>query len=178
MRTTPEYRDAVLRENPVLNPVPFPFSESDTLTTEETPAGTAEILYLADREKFVRAYQALCYRCEPVKIPDSVGAVTIRGLIDWGKIRQHQAEYLSTGGDDWNMEFKRFTIDRKNYTSTLILLSSGEYSNVSAQTVGMERDEWLNKSLIIRKYHELTHFICRSLYPERIDAIRERCWLI
>lgn len=173
MHDTPEYRDAVLRGKPTLNPVLFPFSEYDTLTMLDTPAGTAEILHLAERTNFVRAYQALCYRCEPVKIPDSVGAVTIRGLIDWGKIRQHQAEYLAAGGDDWNIEFKRFTVDRKNYTSTLILLSSGEYSNVPAQTVGMERDEWLNKSLIIRKYHELTHFICRGLYPERIDAIRD-----
>ncbi len=173
MSTTPEYKDAVLRGNPVLNPVHFPLSESDTITTVDTPVGTAEILCLVERECFVRAYQALCYRCEPVKVPDSVGAVTIWGLIDWGKIRQHKAEYLAAGGDDWNVEFKKFTADRKNYTSTLILLSAGEYSNVPAQTVGIEQDEWLNKSLTIRKYHELTHFICRSLHPERIDAIRD-----
>ena len=172
-RITPKYKSAVLRGEPVAEPVPFPFTEEDTLTTVDTPAGTAEILYLADRKSFVRAYQALGYRCEPVEIPDSVGAATIKGLIDWGKIRQHEAEYLANGGEDWNKEFKRFTADKKNYTSTLILLSAGEYSNVPAQTVGLERDEWLEKSLTIRKYHELTHFVCRGLYPDRIDVIRD-----
>ena len=33
--------------------------------------------------------------------------------------------------------------------------------------------DWLQKSQIIRKYHECTHFICRNLYPEKTDAVRD-----
>ena len=173
MNTAPAYRDAVLRGKAVNNPVTFPFSKEDTLTTEDTPAGPAEILYFAERDSFVRAYRALGYRCEPVEIPDSVGAATIRGLINWEKIHRHKAEYFANGGADWSGEFKRFTADKSNYLDTLILLSRGEYSNVTAQVVGLPQEEWLEKSLTIRKYHELTHFVCRGLYPTQIDALRD-----
>ena len=173
MRSTPAYRDAVLRGEPVRDPVAFPFSEEDALSTEETPAGNAEVLYLAERESFIRAYRALGYRCEPAEIPDSVGAATIRGLINWEKIHRHRDEYLAAGGKNWSEEFKRFTADKSNYLDTIILLSRGEYSHVPAQAVGLEREEWLAKSLTIRKYHELTHFVCRGLYPDNIDAIRD-----
>ena len=173
MRADPAYSEAVLRGEAVLNPLPFPFSPGDSLSTAETPAGRAEILYLTERETFIRAYRALAYRCEPKEIPDAVGAVTLRGLIDWGKIRRHRAEYLAAGGEDWAGEFRRFTSEKQNYQSTLILLSRGEYSHVPAQAVGLDRETWLERSLTIRKYHELTHFVCRSLFPDRIDAIRD-----
>ena len=173
MRETEAYRDAVLRGLPVRDPVDFPFTEEDTLSTEETPAGTAEILYLAGRDRFVRAYQALAYRCEPAEIPESVGAAAIRGLINWEKIRRHKEEYLAAGGDDWDAEFDRFTADKSNYLDALILLSGGEYSHVPCGTVGLGREEWLEKSRIIRRYHELTHFVCRGLYPDRVDVIRD-----
>lgn len=47
--STPEYRDAVLRGNPTLNPSLFPFSEFDMLTRLDKPADTAEILCFAER---------------------------------------------------------------------------------------------------------------------------------
>lgn len=54
------------------------------------------------------------------------------------------------------------------------MLSACEYSNASAQTGGLGRDEWLEYSLTIRKYRELTHFVCRGLYPDKkIDLIRD-----
>ena len=100
MRGTPEYKAAVLRGEEVREEIPFPFGPGDSLTTAETPAGPAEILFLRKRESFLRAYRALGYRCEPVEIEDSVGAAALRGLIDWGKIRGHKAEYLAAGGQE------------------------------------------------------------------------------
>ncbi len=171
MRGTPEYKAAVLRGEEVREEIPFPFGPGDSLTTAETPAGPAEILFLRERESFLRAYRALGYRCEPVEIEDSVGAAALRGLIDWGKIRGHKAEYLAAGGQDWDEEFARFAADKNNYLSALILLSGGEYSHVPAEDVGLDRETWLDRSKTIRKYHELTHFVCRTLYPEKIDVI-------
>ena len=171
MRETPAYKAAVLSGEEVQEEVPFIFGPGDSLTTAETPAGPAEILYLADRERFLRAYRALGYRCEPAEIQPSVGAAALRGLIDWGKIRDHKESYLAAGGEDWDEEFARFAADRNNYLSALILLSGGEYSHVPAEVVGLDRETWLDRSKTIRKYHELTHFVCRGLYPEKIDVI-------
>lgn len=172
-KDTPEYKDAVLRGRPVSYEPCFIGSPEDRLETADTPVGQVEILYLANREDFVHALQALAYRCEPVEIPASVGASTIRGLINWQKIRNHQAMYLASGGENWSEEFNIFTSEKKNYQDTIILLSSGFYSAVPASIVGLSEKEWREKSYIIRKYHELSHFVCRTLWPKDIVPIRD-----
>ena len=172
-KDTPEYKNAVLRGKPVSNEPCFISSPEDRLETVETPVGEVEILYLANREDFEHALRALAYRCEPVEIPASVGASTIRGLINWQKIRIHQAMYLASGGENWSEEFKIFTSEKKNYQDTIILLSSGFYSAVPASIVGLSEKEWREKSYIIRKYHELSHFVCRTLWPKDIVPIRD-----
>jgi len=172
-RETEEYKECVLMGEPVRREPAFSFSEEDELSEVSTPVGEARILVLANREDFVHAYRALACRCEPEEIPDSVGAVTVQGLINWGKIRQHQEEYLAAGGSDWDEEFGRFTSVKSNYRDSFILLSTGNYSDIPAAAVGIGEQEWKAKSLTIRKYHELTHFICRAKYPQDIDAIRD-----
>ena len=173
MRNTEEYKNAVLCGEPLSGEPDFRTTPEDTLTVENTPAGPAEVLYLADRGDFEHALRALAYRCEPTEILPSVGASTIRGLINWEKIRQHKTAYLCSGGTDWNAEFKRFTADKTNYLDTLLLLSRGEYSAVPAAELGIVPEDWIAASLTIRKYHELTHFVCRKLRPENIDAVRD-----
>ena len=172
-RQTEKYKDAVLGGQIPDTAPDFACPKDIALSTYDTPAGRAEILYLGDRGEFVHAYRALGYRCEPAEIPDSVGAAAIRGLINWEKIHAHRDAYLAAGGEDWSGEFNRFTSDKKNYLDSLILLSGGDYSNVPAEEVGLDAAAWREKSLTIRKYHELTHFICRGLYPDDIDALRD-----
>jgi len=172
-RETEEYRDAVLCGKPLEAAPDFRCPAEIELTAADTPAGRAEIVYLPDRADFLHAYQALAYRCEPTPIPDSVGAVTLNGLINWEKINTHRDEYLAAGGTDWDAEFSRFTADKKNYRDGIILLSGGDYSSVPASELGLPAAEWKRLSYAIRKYHELTHFVCRALYPEDIDALRD-----
>lgn len=172
-KDTEEYKDAVLRGKPVFRELEFNFSPDDSLTLVDTPVGKAEVLFLANREDFVHALRALAYRCEPVEIPASVGASTVRGLINWEKISGHKRTYLAQGGNDWAAEFKRFTANKNNYQDSIILLSAGEYSALPAEAVGLAPKEWLDRSRIIREYHELTHFICRQRYPNNIDAVRD-----
>ena len=173
VRETEAYKDAVLRGKPLSGEPDFSFSPEDRLSLEQTPAGEAEVLYLAERSDFEHAMRALAYRCEAAEILPSVGATTIRGLINWEKIRRHQQEYQEQGGENWNLEFRRFTADKRNYTDTLILLSEGEYSAVPASELGLDEKSWRESSVCIRKYHELTHFVCRALFPEDIDAVRD-----
>ena len=105
MCRTEEYRAAVLAgQIPDVKP-DFVRAEEITLSTTETPAGRAEVLVFGRREDFLHAYRALGYRCEPAEIPDSVGAATIYGLINWEKIHVHRDAFLASGGEDWGKNF-------------------------------------------------------------------------
>lgn len=172
-KTSPEYKAAVLRGEPLEREPEFISSPNDDLSLVPTPAGEARIWYLENRGDFEHAYQALAFRCEPRPILPSVGAATISGLINWGKIRAHRREFLRSGGLNWSAEFREFTSVKSNYCDTIILLSSGFYSSVDTELVGMDAQSWQQKSIQIRKYHELTHFVCRKLYPDRIDVLRD-----
>lgn len=167
------YRQAVLRGMPLAGRPDFSLSGEDRLLAYNTPAGRAEVLYLAQRKDFEHAVQALAYRCQPRSIPKSMGAVAVQGLINWEKIRSHKAVYKASGGTDWNEELKRFTADKSNYIDRLIIVGSGNYSALPSNRAGCAPEQWRRLSLRIRIYHELTHFVCRALYPDDMDAIRD-----
>ncbi|MDY6180563.1 MAG: hypothetical protein SPI15_06890 [Candidatus Faecousia sp.] len=170
------YRAAVLRGEAVEGTPEFVTSENDTLELCATPAGEVPVLYLENREDFEHALRALAYRCEPREILPSVGASTISGLNNWEKIRAHKREFFASGGRDWAAEFKRFTARKENYQDTLILLSAGYYSAVPPEELGLTAETWREKSLVIRKYHELTHFVCRRLWPEQKNILRDEVY--
>ena len=72
---------------------------------------------------------------------------------------------------DWSTEFQSFISVKENYQDLLVVLSWGPYSNVTAEMAGQTEESWPETSYSIRKYHELTHVICRRLYPDRIEAV-------
>ena len=155
------YKRAVLRGEDCGMTPDFSLNEEDFLETIDTPAGPAEILFLKDRADFEHAVRALGHRCAPVDVPKSMGASAIRGLINWDKLHAHAEDFDS------------FIADKNNYLDSLILLSWGEYSAVPAERTGMSEEDWLEKSLTVRKFHELTHFISGRLFPENREAIRD-----
>ncbi len=142
-------------------------SEEDSLTTEHTPAGEAEILFLKNRVDFECCCRIMAHRCEPVTIPETMGATYIGGINDWSRIHAHMEAYCANGGTDYNGEFARFTAVRENYKTALIILSEGAYSGLPAEKTPYAAEEWLRLSREIRKYHELTHFVCRRLLPDK-----------
>ena len=151
----------------------FRGSSRDSVTTEKTPAGEVQIITLGDRHDFELFLQIMGDRCVPTEIPPTQGASILDGVINWPKIRANEEKYLAAGGDPEKVldEFKRFTADPRNYRDALIVLSTGPYSAVRAEDIGMEEEAWLAASYRIRKAHECTHFICRRLFPEKINAI-------
>ena len=155
----------------------FHMSDEDSLTCEDTPAGSVQIVTLHERGDFVRFLQIMAHRCTETAIPDTQGAMFLDGVIDWPKIRAHQEAFFAAEAEqgrwfpDWPAEFRRFTANKANYTDELIILSQGPYSGVSAERVGLTEEDWMRRSLTIRKYHECTHFVCRKKYPDQIDPI-------
>ena len=173
------YKNIVLRgaNAPEKDLSHFITSGSDSLVYETTPAGEVPVLTLHERADFELFLQIVANRCMPYDIPATQGASILDGLTNWQKINQHKAEFFEQSmrdGNpfpDWGAEFRRFTSDKRNFKDVLIVLSTGPYSNISADVLGFSDEEWIEHSHAIRKAHECTHFICRRLYPKKIDAV-------
>ena len=155
----------------------FRMNEKDCLEWVDTPAGKVQVLTLHERVDFELFLQIMTNKCVPYEVPATQGASILDGLINWQKIREHKEDWMKgqlLGGKallEWPEEFRRFTSERKNYKDVLILLSVGPYSNIKAEAFGLDGQVWLDRSYTIRKYHECTHFICRRIFPEKIDAV-------
>lgn len=85
----------------------FATSPEDELRTVETPAGPVEVLFLRTRADFETFLQIVGHRAQPVAIACTVGAITYRGLADWGKVAAAHEAYRAEGGDDWPGAFAR-----------------------------------------------------------------------
>lgn len=164
---TQEFTDVVFCGKELKGTLDFSMSPKDRLYSIDTPAGTAEALLLYNREDFEKCVCALANRCEPKDIPPSVGAFMISGLINWEKVRRNCKNNIN------ELTLKLLKFSGCEIYDRLILLSSGWYSGIVPENIGLSADEWTEKSITIRMYHELTHFICRSLYPKNIDVIRD-----
>lgn len=150
----------------------------DHKETAETPAGPVEVITLYDRrdfELFIRAMMA-AKEGPLAPVPKTQGAATI-ATFNWPRINAHKEKFFLDEKEkgnlfpDWGGEFARFRQVKSNYIDWIIVLSVGPYSNVPAEAMGLSEEAWIEKSHLIRKYHECTHFVCRNLYPDRIDAV-------
>jgi hypothetical protein len=73
--------------------------------------------------------------------------------------------------------------DFELFVRCMMAAKNGPYSNVKSDQVNLlqiaggyellDESEWIRASDDIRKYHELTHFVCRRLYPDVIDEVRD-----
>lgn len=161
------------KEAPDVYPKGFTESGGNRLFTVQTPAGSVEAVQIQERADFERLIQILVHKCEPVHIPATMGACTVIGLTNWRKIEAHKKEFLEKGNPEflWNAEFSAFTAKKSNYKDSLIIVSSGAYSAVSASEFSLEEKSWKEASVRIRLYHECAHFVCRSFFPEKKHAI-------
>ena len=138
----------------------------------ETPAGSVRVVTLGNRRDFELVMRGLMAAKDGpgAAIPESQGASTL-ALFNWPRIHAHLAKFPA---EEQVAEFKRFTAVRENYVDQLVVLSRGTYSGVPASSAGcLAASEWLEISDTIRRYHELTHVICRRLYPGDVEPIRD-----
>ena len=142
-------------------------SSKDRYALVRTPAGAVETLSFGLREDFVTALQILQYRCEPVEISGDVDAALLTGITDWEKIRAHKKAYLATGCTDWDKELRRFTADRSNCTSPILLLCEGPYRGLSPEEAGMSAEKWEKVSGSIRRYRELAAYVCAQKWQAK-----------
>ena len=166
------YRRVVLRgEEPEAKSLAhYRGDPADREEVMETPAGSVRVVTLGNRQDFELALRSLMAAKDGplTPIPASQGAAMLT-LFNWPRIHAHLALFP----EERTAEFKRFTAVRENYTDMLVLLSRGPYSHVDAAAVGETEEEWLGHSDAIRRFHELTHVICRRLYPGDVAPIRD-----
>ncbi len=143
----------------------------DRLEITDTPAGPICLATLGNRQDFERVMRGfMAAKNGPdVQIPRSQGAAMLQ-VFNWPRIHAHLAQFPE---EEQNAEFKRFTANKGNYVDQLIVLSRGPYSDVDAVAAGCSEEDWILHSDTIRRYHEITHVICRRLYPDDVDAVRD-----
>ena len=146
----------------------FKTSDEDELREVQTPAGVVDVVFLKNRSDFETFLQIIGHKAQPVAISRTVGAITYRGLADWGKVEQAKKAYAESGGDDWPSQFKVLASQPGAFRSELIVISEGPYSNVNAADSGFDEEEWLRISHEIRLHHECAHVVCRRLMPQDI----------
>ena len=146
-------------------------SAADREETMETPVGKVRVVTLGNRQDFELVIRGLMAAKEGPKaeVPPSQGAAMLF-VFNWPRIHAHLALYPA---NERNAEFQRFTLVKENYMDMLVVLSRGPYSNVSAAQMGCTQEDWMNLSDTIRRYHELTHVICRRRCPKKADPVRD-----
>ena len=171
--TQESYRRVVLRgETPQAKSLThYRGDPADREELTKTPVGSVRVVTLGNRKDFELALRSLMAAKDGplVPIPESQGAAMLT-VFNWPRIHAHLALYPE---EERAAEFKRFTAVRENYVDMLVLLSRGPYSRVDAAAVGETEEEWLGHSDTIRRYHELTHVICRRLYPGDVAPVRD-----
>jgi hypothetical protein len=146
------------------------------LTIEPTIAGRIPVIVAGPREDFVALVRALTERNEPAAVPTSMGACIVSGLNNWDRVARHrakwEAELARNGGvadgedleEAWKTEFRAFAAQKAMYQDRCIILSRGPYSAVSAESAGLPEAEWLDRSLVIRREHECTHYFTYRVF--------------
>ena len=146
----------------------FEGSPQDELRVVGTPAGSVEVLFLERRDDFETFLRIIGHKSRLDPIARTVGAITYRGLADWGEVADTREAYLAAGGDDWDGEFARLAREPGRFRAEIVVISEGPYSNVPAEETPFEPGEWVRVSREIRLHHECAHVVCRRVMPDDV----------
>lgn len=58
-------------------------------------------------------------------------------------------------------------------TTRFIMLSAKPYSNIPADEMGLDEKDWADKSMIIRREHECTHYFTKQVYGISRNSIHD-----
>lgn len=146
----------------------FQSSPEDELREVDTPAGPVEVAFFKNRSDFETFLQVIGHKSQPDPISPTVGAITYRGLADWGAVKAAYEAYVAAGGDDWSAEFSRLAKETSTFRAEIVIISEGPYSNIPASETPYDEQEWIRVSREIRLHHECAHVVCRRTIPEDI----------
>ncbi|MDD4869908.1 MAG: hypothetical protein PHR77_05050 [Kiritimatiellae bacterium] len=147
------------------------------LDIQTSLAGEIPVLVARNRNDFVVLVRALTARNEPVPVPDSMGACTVRGYNNWDRIAEYRRKWAAGAGSqadqDWPEEFDRLAEKKELYQDRFIILSDGPYSNVPASELGFSEEDWRKASLGIRLAHECAHYFTERVFGSMKNALHD-----
>jgi hypothetical protein len=134
-----------------------------------TMAGRIPVVVAGCREDFVALVRAFAERNEPAPVPESMGACIVKGFNNWDRVaayrrRWERAQVGPTDEQAWAEEFQRLIPQKELYQDRFLILSRGPYSAVSAAAAGAGERAWLERSLVIRREHEFTHYFTYRVF--------------
>ncbi|MFK8007124.1 MAG: hypothetical protein AB8H03_12155 [Saprospiraceae bacterium] len=150
---TDDYKKATLKGNStafIQDATGLFLTEPDKLRLFLHPslAGKIPVIIANNRFDFQAIVRALTYRNEPKPMPSSMGAAMIQGLNNWDRLRK----------ETQTSSFQSVVANRALYQDRIIILSRIPYSNVGAEDMNLEQEDWLDRSLNIRLEHECAHY--------------------
>lgn len=127
-----------------------------------TMAGRLPVIECESDSDFVYLQRSLVYRCEPRHVPDSRGATIIKNYNNWARVNMHRNSII---GD--------IPKDPALYRDYIALLSHRYYSGVAPETLGLESTGWRQKSFILRREHEVAHYMTQRFYHSAKNEIHD-----
>lgn len=171
---TRAYRDVLRRGAPVSTALlggPLRLAEPRALrlTIESHPAGALPVLATPCRRDFETLVSALAFHHEPRRLPPSVNAQTIAGLVNWDRVRRYRERWSARQGEarDWPAEMARVAREEPGrFFDRLLLVCDRPYGGARAADLGLglSEAEWLGRSHALRVEHELTHYATKRVF--------------
>lgn len=127
-----------------------------------TLVGRIPVIECESELDFIMLLQSLVYRCEPHNVPDVQGASILKNYTNWARARMNQKNEV--GGLLKNPDF---------YRDYIVLLSHRYYSGINPEVFGLQDSEWRHKSLIIRREHEVAHYMTQRFYHSCKNEIHD-----
>ncbi len=125
-----------------------------------TPVGRIPVIECRSDADFIRLRQSIRSRCEPVPVPDSQGADIIKNYNNWARVNMHR----ENGG---------IPKDPAMYRDYLILLSHRYYSGSAPNVASLDKQAWREKSMLIRREHEASHYMTQRYYHSAKNEIHD-----
>lgn len=174
IRDTPAYRRVVGRglsaeDEPTATGLALEKPSRVELTLYPSLAGHVPVITTRWRTDFVALVRALARRNEPVLVPESQGASMVSGLVSWERLHRLRRAWEATPparreSATWREEFQRIRPRKELYLDRFMILSDGPYSAVAAEELGLDDATWRERSLVIRREHECTHYFTRRAF--------------
>jgi len=128
----------------------------------QTPIGRLPVIECESDKDFICLLQSLVYSCEPCHVPDSRGAAIIKNYNNWTRVNMHR-----------NVLTGAIPKDVSLYRDYIVLLSHRNYSGVTSEAFGLKDADWRQKSLILRREHEVAHYMTQRFYHSAKNEIHD-----
>lgn len=175
---TQDYKSVTLRGKPKQTDNCLELNKPDEIILElyESPiAGKIPVIIVTNNEDFNNIICALSNKNEPKKIPNSMGALFIKGINNWDRLHALKSNWLKKNPiGNWSEEFKKYILPKPYlFKDKLMVLSSKGYSGIKNDKINISEELWKSSSLIIRREHECAHLFTLQYYGYMTNNIHD-----